>query len=52
MWRTLSIGRERLADILNDLEGKGCEIKEVIPDGDLNFLIVFKEPRLLNEEEK
>ncbi len=50
MWRTLTISREKLADTLNELEDKGCHVKEVIPDGDLNFLIVFKEPKMLNEE--
>jgi hypothetical protein len=50
MWRTLTISREKLADTLNQLEERNCHVSEVIPDGDLNFLIVFKEPKMLNEE--
>lgn len=50
MWRTLTISREKLADTLNQLEERDCYVSEVIPDGDLNFLIVFKEPKMLNEE--
>ena len=52
MWRTLSVSRDRLQDVLNEIEAKGCEIREVIPDGDLNIMIIFKEPQTLNEAEK
>ena len=49
MWRTLTVSKERLADTLNELEDKGCEIKEMHPEGSFNFIIVFKEPQVLNE---
>jgi hypothetical protein len=49
MWRTLTVSREKLESALNELEEKGCQVTEVIPDGDLNFLIVFKELKALNE---
>lgn len=52
MWRVLTVGNELLEETLNELEAKGCEIREVIPDGAYQFTIIFKEPQMLVEEEK
>jgi len=49
MLRVIEVRRDLLEEVLNKLEKDGHKIESVEKDGDYQFVIIYRENKLLNE---